>query len=331
MKTSRSQTNRSQRLRKNRLFRTLLKQCLNLKTNHRFFIVTDTEFQPFSEELWQRAREFVPGSFLIKAAGNGKDRRHFSASLREILSAADVALLAGNSLSLTPGELNKLEQQRVKLARLNCSDFELLGRVVAADYEKMNKLSRRLADVFSIGRQLEITHSNGSRLTMRIDSSKGVAEDGCLAKEKPLATIPGGMANVRPRAKSASGALILEEIGVVSGIGLIREPVRLFFKEGQLSRIEGRESAIRLRKALRTAKIPKRELAFVGVGTNRQARLSGKAIEDERALGAIHLAIGQQPIRLDSPFLQPYLLISLSRATLSIDNHVVVEKGNICV
>ncbi len=316
---------------KNRIFRTLLSKCLNLRATSKLLILTSPEFQEFAESLWQRALQIASSSFLIKSPGDGPFAARRSALLRGMLHSADVALIAGHKAPFSIKEAEWLQKQGVKLAWLACQDLSLLRRILHADHEKMGRVSRRLADVFSIGRKLEISHENGSHLEISIDAAHGFANDGCLSRTQTAVVIPGGMADVRPKAKTARGVLILQDTGALEGVGPVREPLKLFFREGRLYRIEGGEPAQKFRKRFAAEGIPKKDLSYVGVGTNHRARFGRNFIEDERAFGTVHLRIGVYSPSPASPFRNKTVLVALQNVTLTIDNHTVVEKGKICV
>jgi len=68
-------------------------------------------------------------------------------------------------------------------------------------------------------------------------------------------------------------------------------------------------------------------IAELGIGTNDQAILSGRVLEDEKVMGTVHIALGnnfgfggtcQVPMHLDGILLSP---------TLTIDGQVVIKDG----
>jgi leucyl aminopeptidase (aminopeptidase T) len=72
---------------------------------------------------------------------------------------------------------------------------------------------------------------------------------------------------------------------------------------------------------------PARNIAELGVGTNDRAIITGKVLEDEKVLGTVHLALGNNvgfggtcdvPVHLDGIILRP---------TLVIDDEVIIKEG----
>ena len=76
-----------------------------------------------------------------------------------------------------------------------------------------------------------------------------------------------------------------------------------------------------------------RIIAELGIGTNPKARLTGKLMTDEKVMGTIHIAIGdnaspsyggvnQAPIHIDGVVGQP---------TLVVDGETLIEEGRYLV
>jgi leucyl aminopeptidase (aminopeptidase T) len=72
-------------------------------------------------------------------------------------------------------------------------------------------------------------------------------------------------------------------------------------------------------------------VAELGIGTNEAAQLTGNVLEDEKILGTIHVAIGDNhtfggTIRVSSH--QDGIVLA---PTLSIDGRTILEAGNLLV
>ena len=88
----------------------------------------------------------------------------------------------------------------------------------------------------------------------------------------------------------------------------------------------GRE-ARRLSELMDAAGPDARNVAELGVGTNDRAQVTGTILEDEKILGTVHIAFGNNasmggtvtvPFHLDGVILKP---------TLEVDGRVLLDRG----
>ncbi len=78
----------------------------------------------------------------------------------------------------------------------------------------------------------------------------------------------------------------------VEGMGILPQPIRLTFHEGRIVEVDGGPEAAQVRQVIAEAGAGADIVAELGIGTNDQARLTGKIITDEKVLGTAHVAFG---------------------------------------
>lgn len=94
-----------------------------------------------------------------------------------------------------------------------------------------------------------------------------------------------------PNFESINGTIVFD--GSISPLGLLKEPVRLTIKKGEIVKIEGGKEATEYEKWLKSFNHPQMlKLAHVCYGFNPGARLTGVALEDERVWGGTEWGIG---------------------------------------
>lgn len=103
--------------------------------------------------------------------------------------------------------------------------------------------------------------------------------------------MPAGEVYVAP--KSAYGTLVID--GSLSGLGLLKSPLRIRVKDGKAVAFEG-ERAEELEKMLLEAGEAGKNIAELGIGINQAARIIGVPLEDEKVAGTVHVAFGDTSI-----------------------------------
>jgi leucyl aminopeptidase (aminopeptidase T) len=116
--------------------------------------------------------------------------------------------------------------------------------------------------------------------------------------------------------------------GSMAGLGRIEEaPIRVEVRDGMAVSVTGGREAARLREMMDAAGAQARNVAELGVGTNESARITGTILEDEKILGTVHVAFGNNvsmggtvavPFHLDGVVLRP---------TLRVDGELLLDGG----
>ena len=111
---------------------------------------------------------------------------------------------------------------------------------------------------------------------------------------------------------TAEGEIVFD--GSIGDIGKLAEPVRLTVKNGMAQVTSDNEPAKRLKQQLNAKGREAYNIAEVGIGTNHQAQIDGETLEDEKVLGTVHIALGNNsgmggkvsvPIHLDGLIRSP--------------------------
>ena len=120
----------------------------------------------------------------------------------------------------------------------------------------------------------------------------------------------------------SNGTVVFD--GCFAPIGFLKKPVTLHVKKGRITRITGNRS---LQAIFSKYGMRERVLCELGIGTNPSAKITGNVLEDEKRLGSIHLAFGNNlgfggrnkaRIHLDGVIKKP---------TIYIDETLIIKKG----
>jgi leucyl aminopeptidase (aminopeptidase T) len=277
-----------------------------------------------AQEIWKFASQISTGACLLQLPGDWDWSQQI---IDQSIQHADLVLFLVPLRNLPFPLLKKWSAPHRKIGVLPTNDVGFLARTLSVNYAKMDKLSRRIAEILSIGKKLRIEDGNGGFLEASIQHAKGQAFTGSVEKGQ-LTFLPGGRALIVPMLEHCSGRIVLD--GAISDVGLVKGTVQLFFRDGRLVRISGGEDAQRLRKYLRTEKIPSKYLTWISVGTNHHAKVCGSLHEDELSLGRIQIAIGEPGSEGMPDLSRPYARLTLKKSRLLVDGRLLVDNGKIC-
>ncbi len=238
---------------------------------------------------------------------------------------ADV-ILGATSCSFSHTKARKdASQKGARIATLPGITEDIMQRTLSADYQHIAELSQRFAKLLSDGKAVHISTLAGTDLTLSIAGRQGHADTGINHTAGDFSNLPAGEAYVAPVEETAEGIIIID--GAMAGIGVLESPIKLTVEKGYVTKVEGGKETEKLEAMLNEYGKLACNIAELGIGTNDQAILSGRVLEDEKVMGTIHIALGnnfgfggtcQVPMHLDGILLSP---------TLTIDGQVVIKDG----
>lgn len=306
-----------------------LKDCLKLRQKESCLIVADTPLQSLGESFFKEARLLCKSAFFAVIPEIPEKRIEPSKGIATLMAESNsVILITSRSLSHTQAR-RKACKNGARIASLPAITSESLERNLNGNYKNIVSLSRKIADILTIGRQGHLATPAGTDLTFSLVRVKGYADTGMIHESGQFSNLPFGEGCAGPVQGSTQGILVVD--GSFPIIGKIKIPVRLTIKDGYVVRISGGDEADKIRQILRPFGKSGKNIAEVGIGTNPNAKLTGITLEDEKVLGTVHIGLGNNisfdgkidaGCHFDGVVLDP---------TLIIDGKAILEKGQLQV
>jgi len=309
----------------NRAADVAVRVCMGVKEGETVLVVTDGPKRRIGYAFFDAAKEAGAEALLLEILPRSMHGEEPLLQVAEIMKMVDV-ILAPTSRSLTHTEARRRAcEEGVRVATLPGITEEVMARTLDADYPEIARRSRALADILTEGSNVRLTSPAGTEVVFDIGGREGYADTGLYHRPGDFGNLPAGEAFLAPVEGRAEGMIMVD--GSMAGVGLLEEPIRLFVEKGVVQRIEGGREADALRRILEPYGELGRNIAELGIGTNERALITGVVLEDEKALGTVHVALGDNasmggkvkvPVHLDGVLRWP---------TLEVDGEVIVEDG----
>jgi leucyl aminopeptidase (aminopeptidase T) len=186
-----------------------------------------------------------------------------------------------------------------------------------------------VADALKKVSEIHVKTELGTDITFPIKKRKIIQSTGVLRKIGESGNIPSGEVYMAPVEEKANGVVVFD--GSIAGIGLLKDPVTVEFINGYAEKISGKVDARVLSRFLNKEGQLARNLGEFGIGTNYKAELCGDILEDEKVLGTIHFAFGNNismggsidvPLHIDGIVLKP---------TVYADGKLIMEEGKLLI
>jgi leucyl aminopeptidase (aminopeptidase T) len=181
------------------------------------------------------------------------------------------------------------------IERMNISYSKFLHSFVKSvnvDYNKLRKIGNAIASKLNGKKIVHVCDANGTDLTFSIYKrpvgvEAGTLED-CYSKERECEVeVPAGEVYVAPLETSANGMVMVREFRDYA-----IENLKLRFKSGRIVSFKAEKGGDVFKRLLEKAEGDKDRIAEFGVGINYGMKPMGYRLFDEKALGTVHIAIG---------------------------------------
>jgi leucyl aminopeptidase (aminopeptidase T) len=203
------------------------------------------------------------------------------------------------------------------------------AKAVNADYNELRKTGDSVASKLNGKKLVRVCDANGTDLTLSIDKRRVSVEVGtleeCFATGKECGVeVPGGEVYVAPVETSANGLLVVDEFRDYH----IRN-LKLHFKDGKIVNFKAEKGSDVFRDLLEKAEGDKDRIAEFGIGTNYCMKPIGYRIYDEKALGTVHIAIGNNVHLGGINKASIHYDFVLHNPSVEVDDKCIMKKGTI--
>ncbi len=191
---------------------------------------------------------------------------------------------------------------------------EMFERTVPIDYATLQRECARLSRILDDAIGIDISAKGGTRLTVALRGRRAMSDDGSFSAPGAGGNLPAGEVFISPEIGASSGVIVYDaSMTVHDGDIVVSEPISVDVRGGFVAEIRGGVEAERLRETIalgeerareleREGLLPgglgeiyrrnARNLGELGIGLNPRAGITGNMLEDEKARGTCHVAIG---------------------------------------
>lgn len=249
--------------------------------------------------------------------------------LQGVIAAHD-AMIACTSTALTHTNLVRTAlASGVKYLGMAGLDLDMFRNgACLADYNKLYAFTKALSSVVESAQRVRITSEEGTDLSFTIAGRPAFCLAGLVTDTDPVAAFPDGEVACAPVEGSANGVAMVN--GSMHGVGTCVEAIRIDFENGFAVNISGGVQAHQLKQLLaRVGDSNSFNLAEFAIGTNPMARMVGSLQEDKKALGTIHIAIGDNCTLGGVTESKTHLDGVVLRPSIWLDNMQFMQHGEV--
>jgi aminopeptidase len=307
-----------------------IRDCMGAKKNEKILVITDELKREIGLSLYENATRLEFFALLVEMKSGKINGEEPSPEVAELMQKFDV-VFCPTAKSLTHTDARRAASAKgVRIATFPGITKDVMIRGMNADYKAISKRTIKLQKILEKGKKVRVTAPSGTDISFEITGRKVIPSKGLFHAKGESGNLPTGETFLAPIEGTSNGVFVVD--GSMAGLGLIKNAnIRIEVENGYATKITGGTLAIKLKLMLDKVGKEARNIAEFGIGTNDSAKLSGVLLEDEKVMGTIHIAVGNNvsmggsvnvPIHLDGVIKKP---------TVWMDGRLLMKDGKLLI
>jgi leucyl aminopeptidase (aminopeptidase T) len=203
------------------------------------------------------------------------------------------------------------------------------GGPLDVDFAHLRHLAEVVGAAWTAASVYRLTTPAGTDLRGGVTDRPGRVLHGIASQSGAYMAPPDVEAGTAPVEGTSSGVVIVDADLLFMGPGPLQHPVELTFRTGELTAVDGAESA-RLTEMMDRCDDPRMtNLAEVSLGLNPSGTVCGVPMETESSLGTAHIALGNSIAYGGVVAARAHLDCVMRDATLELDGRPVMSCGKL--
>lgn len=264
---------------------TVVNQCLAISEDEKVVIVNDGNDQELVDALMDVLSEVTDDYRLLEYEEPENHGEEPPERIAKALKDSDVFIAPTNkSISHTEARVKACENgaRGVTMPGVN---REIWETSLQADYKEVKEICEQVYGMLEETDTVHITTPSGTDLEIDIDMNFFHKDTGLFHEPGDFGNLPAGEAD--GGSINARGTLVVDHAPFISEEN---EGTELEVRDNKIVSMKA-ENAGRLEQALDQIE-GARNIAEFGFGTNPKTKLIGNLLNDEKVLGTVHVAIG---------------------------------------
>jgi len=306
----------------------LINQVVQVKKGETVVIVTDTDRPRIITQAIAYSAISAGGEVIVVTM---EPQEIGGAELPDPVAAAMAAaqvVINQSTYSITHTvAVREAMKKGARVANLrNVTEDMMVSGGVTADYQKVKRMTERLARLLTEANEIRLTTPEGTDFTVRTAGRSAIAQSGFVTKPGELSGLPDGEATLAPLEGVTEGVIVSPYIA--DQIGPITEPFRMEIAKGRITSVTGGKQARDLKSILESRDDAGYNAASqFALGTNPACRVIPNTREISKKLGTAHIAIGDN-ISLGGKSKGTYHIdIVFLNVSVYLDGKCIVKDG----
>ncbi len=303
----------------------VIENCLGVRAGEKVVVVTDEPCRTVGIAIWTGLRR-NHDAILIEMIPRGIHGEEPPSIVSDALSKCDVFIIpTSRSLTHTQARITA-NKNGARGATMPGITVEMMLRTLSADYRRIENLTKRVGRKLSNAKRAYVESESGTKLELSLSRRSCCLDTGIVKRKGGFSNLPAGEAYIAPVEAGSNGTIVVD--GSFAPIGAVTQPVTVEVKNGRIIRMQGSR---RMSKIFGQYGNKEKTLCELGIGTNYKARITGNVLEDEKVLGTIHVAFGNNLAFGGKNNARIHLDAVIRNPSVWLDQKLIMRKGKFLI
>lgn len=270
---------------------TIINQCLNVQKDETVLVLNDGNDQDLIDSLLEVLENRNIEHRLMEYEEPESSGEEPPEEIAEAMKEFDVVIAPTlKSLSHTQAR-QKSTEAGVRIATLPTVNKEIWNTSLQADYSEVKRITDKVYSLLEDTSEVRIETPSGTDLEFEVDISTYDCDTGIIQESGAFGNLPAGEPSGFPA--GINGTLVVDHFPFAPA------GTKVEIEDGEVVAIEHPDNQTsELAKAFEEKPCSKK-IAEFGFGTNPEATLIGNILQDEKVLGTIHIAFGDNTFYIE--------------------------------
>lgn len=306
-----------------------LRDYLGVTSDELVLIIADENTREIGLALHEAGKGMCHESFYIEMKTREINGQEPPPAVAKMMCEVD-AVVCATTRSLTHTEARREASKKgVRVGTMPGITPQILSRCFSASSEEIIATNDKLMEILKHAKKIELTSALGTNATFYAHARKMFSSTGVLKSIGASGNMPSGEVYFAPVEGKSEGILVCD--GSVAGIGMLESPITIEIKKGMAISFSGGPQAEVLDRMLSEVGGKAKAVAEFGIGTNPKAKLSGKILEDEKVLGTVHIAFGNNKSMGGTQDVPIHIDCIIKKPSFVIDDQLIMDNGKLLI
>lgn len=305
--------------------RIALVDFMGLKAEETMLVITDSVEREIGYAIFEEGKMLCKEALLVEMKPRDKNGEEPPKQIAELMKSVDVVLCPTvKSLTHTDARREAVKYG-VRIGTMPGISKETMIRCLNVDSERIVRLTSKVAAALKGVKNITIKTRAGTDISLPVEGREIFESTGVLKNKGQSGNIPSGEVYLAPLENKSNGTVVID--GSMASIGLLKTPLTIKVINGFAEHISGGNEAEKLIELFEKSGRDSRAVAEFGIGTNYKAQLCGDILEDEKVLGTIHIAFGNNKSMGGTIGVSSHLDGLVKEPDVYFDGKLIMKKG----
>lgn len=309
--------------------RIALSEYLGVSSVETLLVLSDEPLREIGLTFFQVGKELAHEVFYCEIKPRKVNGEEPPEQIALLMQEVDV-VVAPMSKSITHTNARReATKLGVRIATMPGITQDTMIRCLSADADKILKITENVAKQLQNVSTIRVTTELGTDITLPVKGRNIIKSTGILRNIGEYGNLPSGEVYLAPWEKQSNGVIVFD--GSIAGIGKLKHPVKVTVEDGYGVDFEGDEEAKMLYDILKDIGHEAFAIGEFGIGTNYKATITGSILEDEKVLGTIHIAFGNNQTMGGKIKAKGHIDGIVTKPNVYFDDKLIMKEGKLLI